>query len=259
RRLRQVDHHRRHDEPAVEAGQPRRDRQGRRRRPPRPDLPVHDAARAEEARGRGVRRRADVAARDRAGPPARRARGRPGPRRPPRSGRRRPQRSEGRGRGDRTQPAPGNRSAGVVVDEGVATTLPSRRKAAILCVSLGPEGAAEVFKHLPDDVMEKLTVEMARTQDIKPDHAEQVMREVVENAYAHGYIAEGGVKYAREVLTRAVGPDKADEILQRLATFIEATPFEFLRATPADQIYAFLRAEHPQTVALVLANMPTME
>jgi len=146
------------------------------------------------------------------------------------------------------------------VDEGVvATTLSPRRKAAILCVSLGPEGAAEVFKHLPDEVMEKLTVEMARTQDIKPDHAEQVMREVVENAYAHGYIAEGGVKYAREVLTRAVGPDKADEILQRLATFIEATPFEFLRATPADQIYAFLRAEHPQTVALVLANMPTME
>jgi flagellar motor switch protein FliG len=146
------------------------------------------------------------------------------------------------------------------MDEGVsAVELTSRRKAAILCVALGPEGAAKVFKHLPDDVVERLTVEMVRTQDIHAEHAEQVQREVVENAIARGYVAEGGLRYARDVLTRAVGDSRASAILDRLATFIEATPFEFLRMTAPDQIYAFLRSEHPQTTALVIANLPTTD
>jgi len=135
--------------------------------------------------------------------------------------------------------------------------LTPRRKAAILCVALGPEGAAKVFKHLPDDVVEKLTVEMVRTHDIPPEQAEEVQREAIESAIARGYIAQGGIRYAREVLTRAVGAQRASEILERLATYIEATPFEFLRLTPPDQIYAFLRGEHPQTTALVIANLPT--
>ena len=143
------------------------------------------------------------------------------------------------------------------MDEGVV--LSPRRKAAILCVSLGPEGAAKVFQHLPDDLVERLTVEMVRTQDVLPEHAEAVHREVVEQAYARGYIAEGGIRYARDVLTRAVGAERAGAILDRLETFIEQTPFEFLRATPPDQIYAFLRGEHPQTQALVIANLPTTE
>lgn len=134
-----------------------------------------------------------------------------------------------------------------------------RKKAAILCVSLGPEGAASVFKHLPDDMIEGLTVEMARLQNIEPEMQTEVLEEVVETAFARGYIAEGGVAYAREVLERAMGPAKASEILARLATAIEATPFEFLRRSQPDQIYAFLRNEHPQTIALVVANLPTHE
>jgi flagellar motor switch protein FliG len=145
------------------------------------------------------------------------------------------------------------------VDERVKRGLSPRRKAAILCVSLGPEGAAKVFKHLPDDLVEKLTVEMVRTQDVTPEHAAAVHREVVEQAYARGYIAEGGIRYARDVLTRAVGVERASEILDRLETYMEQTPFEFLRATPPDQIYAFLRGEHPQTQALVIANLPTTD
>jgi flagellar motor switch protein FliG len=145
------------------------------------------------------------------------------------------------------------------VDEGVAQTLSGRRKAAILCVSLGSSGAAEVFRHLPEEMIEKLTVEMARLSEVRPEHAEAVHNEVVETAYARGYIAEGGVRYAREVLERAYGRERADEILGRLANVIESTPFEFLRAIPPEQIVAFLRGEHPQTVALVVANLPTTE
>jgi flagellar motor switch protein FliG len=144
------------------------------------------------------------------------------------------------------------------VDEGV-TTISGRRKAAILCVSLGPVGAAEVFKHLPEELIEKLTVEMARLPEVKPEHAERVHEEVVESAYARGYIAQGGVRFAREVLERAYGEGRASEILGRLASVIESTPFEFLRQTPPEQIVAFLGGEHVQTTALVIANLPTTE
>jgi flagellar motor switch protein FliG len=65
------------------------------------------------------------------------------------------------------------------------------------------------------------------------------------------------VSYARDVLERAVGPARATEILTRLATAIESTPFEFLRRSQPEQVWAFLRNEHPQTIALVVANLPT--
>jgi flagellar motor switch protein FliG len=143
------------------------------------------------------------------------------------------------------------------VDERVATgTLSGRRKAAILLVSLGSKGAADVFKHLPNEMIEQLTVEMAKMQAVEPEYASSVMQEMVDTAYARGYIAEGGLRFAREVLEHSVGAQRAGEILNRLSVIIEQTPFEFLRNTPADQIAAFLRNEHPQTVAMVVAQLP---
>src|SRR5947209_4823836 len=135
--------------------------------------------------------------------------------------------------------------------------MPGRRKAAILCVSLGSGGAAEIFKHLSNEMIEQLTVEMAKTQVVEPDVAEYVLEEFVETAAARGYIAEGGIRYAREVLERAVGHQRAAEILNRLSSVIETSPFDYLRTTPPDQLAAFLRNEHPQTIALVVAQLPT--
>jgi flagellar motor switch protein FliG len=132
--------------------------------------------------------------------------------------------------------------------------LTGLRKAAILCVSLGPNNAAEIFKHLSEDQIEKLTTEMTRIPSVRTEHATMVMEEVLESSQAHAAVAEGGIKYARDVLERAVGTARASKILGRLV--IDSTPFAFLRGTPPDQIYAFLRHEHPQTIALVLANLP---
>lgn len=134
-----------------------------------------------------------------------------------------------------------------------------RRKAAMLCVSLGATGASEIFKHLPNEMIEQLTVEMAKTPAVEPELATALMEEVVDTAYARGYIAEGGLRYAREVLERSLGAQRATEILNRLSVIIEVTPFEFLRNTPPDQIAAFLHNEHPQTVALVIAQLPSIQ
>jgi flagellar motor switch protein FliG len=136
------------------------------------------------------------------------------------------------------------------------STVEGRQKAAILCVTLGAEAAAQVLRHLPEDVIEPLTVEMARVSNIDHDTAKDVLEEVVDISYARGYLAEGGASFARETLERALGPVRAHEILARLSAAIEATPLEFLRRSPPDQIWAFLRNENPQTIAVVLANVP---
>lgn len=140
-----------------------------------------------------------------------------------------------------------------------ASELTGRKKAAVLCVTIGQDEAAHIFKYLSDDQIEQLTVEMARTPTVAPTVAGEVLEEVLETAAAHGYMQEGGMRYAREVLERAVGPLKAQEILTRLAVVIESSPFEFLRGSSPDQIVAFLRNEHPQTIALVLAHLPSNE
>jgi flagellar motor switch protein FliG len=135
--------------------------------------------------------------------------------------------------------------------------LPGREKAAVLLVSLGPERAAEVFRHLKDEEIEALSLEMAKTRQIPQDTSEAVWQELVETVMAEAYVAEGGVEYAREVLERSLGADRASELIGRLSATIERRPFEFLRRSSPEQIYAFLRNEAPQTVAVVIANLHT--
>ena len=140
-------------------------------------------------------------------------------------------------------------------DGSARMTLQGRKKAAVLLVALGADRAAGVFKHLRDDEIEALSLEMAQTQQVTPQATEALFEEVVETAMAADYFAEGGVDYAREVLETSLGHERASEIIGRLAAIIEMRPFEFLRRTPPEQIAAFLGSESSQTIALVVANL----
>ena len=135
--------------------------------------------------------------------------------------------------------------------------LDGRQKAAIALISLGPERAAEIFGHLSEDEIEALSLDMAKLNQVPGDVSREVIGELIETVLAQGYIAEGGVEYAREVLERSVGPERARLIVGRLSAAIERRPFEFLRRTPPEQIHAFIRNEAPQTIALVIANLTT--
>ncbi len=132
-----------------------------------------------------------------------------------------------------------------------------RKKAAMLLVALGPERASEVFKHLHYEEIESLSLEMAKMQHVEPTMTTRIMEELAATVTAFDSIAAGGVEYAREVLERAIGQDRAAEIIGRLSSVIEMRPFEFLRRTAPEQIVAFLRNEAPQTIALVVANLHT--
>jgi flagellar motor switch protein FliG len=134
--------------------------------------------------------------------------------------------------------------------------MSGREKAAILLVSLGAEASAGVFKHLRQDEIDELTLEIAGIGHVAPERKQSVVEEFYETALAQEYIAEGGLEYARMILEKALGDDRANDVMTRLSSSIQVSPFEFLRRTDAGQILNVIANEHPQTVALILAYLP---
>lgn len=129
------------------------------------------------------------------------------------------------------------------------------QKAAVLLISLGPEKASNIFKHLKEDEIEQLTLEIANTRSVSPEKKEKVINEFYEVCLAQQYIAEGGINYAKDLLQKALGEDKAKEVLGKLTASLQVRPFEFIRKTEASQILNFIQDEHPQTIALILAYL----
>ena len=129
------------------------------------------------------------------------------------------------------------------------------QKASILLITLGPERSASIFKHLKEDEIEQLTLEIANTRSVSPALKDQVLDEFYEVCLAQQYIAEGGIEYAKELLEKALGADKAKDIIGKLTASLQVRPFEFLRRTDASQLLNFIQDEHPQTIALILSYL----
>lgn len=128
-------------------------------------------------------------------------------------------------------------------------------KAAVLLIALGPEKSANVFKHLKEDEIEQLTLEIANTRSVSPGLKEQVMDEFYEVCLAQQYIAEGGIGYAKDLLEKALGSEKARDVIGKLTASLQVRPFEFIKKTDASQLLNFIQDEHPQTIALILSYL----
>ena len=137
----------------------------------------------------------------------------------------------------------------------ITTEMTGLHKAAVLLVQIGTEHSAKVLKSLHQPEIEELTAEIARLDSIDPDVADAVMGEFKELAVARHYFAQGGLRYAQEVLEATVGPVKAHEIMARQNALLVEMPFEFLRRVDPQMVLTFLQDEHPQTIALVMAHM----
>ena len=133
--------------------------------------------------------------------------------------------------------------------------LSGKQKAAILLVSLGPDTSASIFQHLSDDDIEELTLEIANLQPVSSDLKDQILEEFFQLCRAQDDINRGGIEYAREVLEKAVGHNKANEILGRLTATLQVRPFDTIRKTDPSQLMNFIQGEHPQTIALVMAYL----
>ncbi|KPB04363.1 flagellar motor switch protein FliG [Bacillus sp. CHD6a] len=136
-----------------------------------------------------------------------------------------------------------------------AKSFSNKQKAAILLISLGPDVSASVYKHLSEEEIEKLTLEISGVRTVDSHIKEDVLEEFHQIALAQDYISQGGIGYAKTVLEKALGKDQATAIITRLTSSLQVKPFDFARKADASQILNFIQNEHPQTIALVLSYL----
>ena len=130
-----------------------------------------------------------------------------------------------------------------------------KEKAAMLLIALGPERSAEIFKHLKEEEIEQVTLEIANIRTVSPDDKERVLEDFYQICLAQEYIAEGGIGYAKDILEKALGTQKALEIINKLTVSLQVRPFDFVRKADPSQLLNFIQGEHPQTIALILAYL----
>ena len=133
--------------------------------------------------------------------------------------------------------------------------LTGKQKAAILLISLGPDISAKVFKHLRDDEIEDLTFEIAAMRRVEPEHKDGILAEFYDLCLASEYLSQGGIEYAKEVLERALGDERAHEVIARLTASLQVRPFDFARKADPGQLLSFIQNEHPQTISLIMAYL----
>ena len=133
--------------------------------------------------------------------------------------------------------------------------LSGRQKAAILMVALGAEASAKIVKDFDPEFLEELTFEIASLGSVPPELKQQVLEEHKLTMQANDYISFGGVDYARETLSKAVGEDRAEEILAQVEKSIAETPFSSIKKADPAQILNVLQNEQPQVIAVVLTHL----
>jgi flagellar motor switch protein FliG len=141
----------------------------------------------------------------------------------------------------------------------MTTTLDAAgvRKAAILLVQLGQEGASKVLQFMTESDVEAISAEILRLDSLESGETESVMTEFRTLATARANVMRGGVEFARAMLIESLGYDRAESVMNRLAASAMQMPFQFLHRADPRQLLSFISAEHPQVIAVVLAHLPS--
>lgn len=130
------------------------------------------------------------------------------------------------------------------------------QKSALLFITLGPEASANILKRLPESEIQKITYEIANISSVTSEQRHKILEEFLEMNKAKDYLVEGGIDYARELLSKALGPQRAGEILSKIAEASQINrPFAIARKADAQQLLNVINYEHPQTIALILCYL----
>lgn len=130
------------------------------------------------------------------------------------------------------------------------------QKTAILFITLGPDASAQILKKLPDADIQRITFEIANMQKIRKEQRDEVLQEFVELNKAKDYIIEGGFEYAKNLLSKALGAQRAKEIIDQVSEITQQyRPFGIARKADSTQLLNTIKNEHPQAIALILCYL----
>lgn len=130
------------------------------------------------------------------------------------------------------------------------------QKAAILFITLGPDASSGIIKKLPEKDIQKITYEIANITSVKSEQRLAILDEFMGMNKAKDFLLEGGVEYARNLLSKALGSQRAKDILEKVMEETQQyRPFSIVRKADAHQLLNVMSNEHPQTIALIMCYM----
>lgn len=137
-------------------------------------------------------------------------------------------------------------------EENIPEELVGPTKAAIFLLTLGEEFTTEVFKELDDLAIKNLGKAMSRIQNVAPNQIQDVFWEFVEALDIPADFRIKGDAFFKNTIGKALDGDRAEGLLQDVHSPV---PFSNIKHIDAKALGNFIRTEHPQTIALVLAHI----
>jgi len=136
--------------------------------------------------------------------------------------------------------------------------MPAKQKVAILMIALGQDTTAEVMKYLTDQEVEGIAQAISELDVVTTEQEDEVFEEFEQLLLAGKYVSQGGIDFARGALEKALGPRKAQALLDRVNS-TTSSGFYMLRNVDPDQIVPFISKEHPQTISLILSQLDSTQ
>src|SRR5487761_2303665 len=128
-------------------------------------------------------------------------------------------------------------------------------RGAILLLSLGEEGATEVLKHLGPREVQKLGTAMSNLKNVTRDKVEQVLSDFRKRAEEKSPLGLNSREYLRTVLTKALGDDKAGNLIDRILHGGDTSGIEGLKWMDSAAVAELIKNEHPQIIATILVHL----
>ena len=135
--------------------------------------------------------------------------------------------------------------------------ITARYKAAVIVAQLGPEAARPVFAEMQANEIQELASEVAKLREVDPALALEIIREFITFAASTRFAGTGGLDVARDLLLNVFDANEAEEMFQQIESSIAESPFHFMRRMDSSQILSFIKEEHPQIIAIILASLPS--
>ena len=133
--------------------------------------------------------------------------------------------------------------------------LKGPQKVAVFLVAIGVEKSVPLLKLLPEDEVERVTIEIAKLKNLPSEIVSQIVMDYYEMMLADKYVTKGGLTYAQDMLENAYGLERAKKLIKKVRSATEVTGFRLLQSINPGELLNYLQKEHPQTIALILANM----
>lgn len=133
--------------------------------------------------------------------------------------------------------------------------LSGKEKAANILIMIGKDASAKIMRYLDEEEIKKITFEIVNNKAVDKEDRVDILKEFYQICLAQSSYAEGGVEYAKEVLTESLGPQRSMELIADLINLNKAQPFDFVKDLDVAEVYNFIQHESDQTIAFILSYL----